>query len=311
MQVVPQAPRVGSKRGQGKIGGRGGTLGLALAAGFAAALLAFLIVRGRLPVRASGRTSVFIVVAARDIPARTRLQAKWLRVRSVLSSDAPDGAVPTVDELVGKVTTEPIAKGAAVMLATVTVSNSALGLAFALPPSERAMTITLDPADSPEQFAKPGDHVDLLATNEPGEPGGSLADARTVLQNVKLLAVGGQTVPDAAPPTAAPTSPAHVTVAVTPSQAQLLVQAAARGKLHLSLRPVDDDAIASLPVFPAMPSVRGMPRPAPPRKSPLRPAPAVDLPEVALPPLPVHLPAAHVTIVVIKGSQSQTVSVEP
>ena len=314
MQVVSHPPKAPS-RGPGKTSGRGSTLAFALAAGLAAALLAFLLVRGRLPAKASTPVSVSVVVAARDIPARTRLTAKWLGVRSIAPSQMPDGAVGSVAELKGKVTTEGITQGAAVTLASVTASSAALGMAFALPPSQRAMTVTLDPADSPSLFARPGDHVDLLATDAPNA---GLAEAHTVLQNVKLLAVGDQTLPDAAPSSPTPSGAAHVTVAVSPAQAQVLAQAAARGKLHLSLRPADDETIAALPVFPVMPTVRDA-RPAPVRRT----KPKKEVPEakekepeeaLPLPPLPMHLapvPPPHVSVIVIKGSQSQTVSVEP
>lgn len=294
---------------------RWSTFSLALAAGLAAALLAFLLVRGRLSASAAVPLHIPVVVAAHDIPARTRLTAGWLRVQQVSPSDLPDDAVATLAELSGKVTTEPIAAGKAVTRSAVTAADAALGMAFALPPSQRAMTVALDPADSGEQFARPGDHVDILATDEPGS---GPAEARTVLQNVRLLAVGSQTSPDAAP--AAPTNgPSHVTVAVSPAQAQALVLAAARGKIHLALRAVDDDAVVSVPAFPAAPRLREAVRPAPshsrPRMHRTAPAPPVKPAEEALPlpPLPVKLslPPSHVTVTVIKGSQSQTVSVEP
>ena len=324
MHVVPnpprsqtpklQMPKGRAARGPGRWGTRGGTLSLALAAGLAAALLAFLLVRGRLAASPAVLARVPVVVAARDIPARTRLSGVWLRVRQAAPAALPEGTGPTVAAFAGKVTTEPIAAGAAVTQQAVAAPTAALGMAFALPPSQRAMTVTLDPTDSADQFVRPGDHVDILATDEPGS---GPAEARTVLQNVRLLAVGTQTSPDAEP-SASASGPAHVTVAVAPAQAQALALAAARGKIHLTLRAADDNAVASLPVFPAVPTPRELSRPAPPHPRlhhPSAPAP-VAAPEetLPLPPLPVHLsppPPARVLVTVIKGSQSQTVSVEP
>ena len=321
MHVVPpsrpqapklQIPKGRAPRGRGLLGARGGTLALALTAGLAAALLAFLLVRGRLAA-APAPALVPVVVAAHDIPARTRLSATWLRVRQAAPADLPDGTDSTVAAFAGKVTTEPIGVGVAVTRQAVTAPSAALGMAFALPSSQRAMTVTLDPTDSADQFARPGDHVDILATDEPGS---GPAEARTVLQNVRLLAVGTQTLPDAEPSVSA-SGPAHVTVAVSPSQAQALVLAAARGKIHLVLRAVDDNAIAVLPAFPAVPPVREPAQPAPrPRLHRVAAITPVVAPEetLPLPPLPVHLPLpppARVTVTIIKGSQTQTVSVEP
>jgi len=292
----PQAPQVRAPKirvphGPGLLGARGGTVALALAAAPAIA--------ARVPV----------VVAARDIPARTRLSAAWLRVRLAAPADLPDGSGATLAAFAGKVTTVQVPSGAALTRQTVTAPSAALGMAFALPPSQRALTVALDPADAADQFVRPGDHVDVLAADEPGS---GAAEVRTVLQNVRLLAVGTQTDPDAIAP--APSSgPAHVTVAVSPAQAQALVLAAARGKIHLALRAADDTAVAALPVFPAMPSAPGPARPAarPPPRRPSAPGPEEPLP---LPPLPVRLapaPPARVSVTIIKGSQSQTVSVEP
>jgi len=304
-----RAPEVRVPRGPGLLGARSGTISLALAAGLAAALLAFLMVRGRLAASPAAQARVPVVVAARDIPARTRLSAAWLRVRQAAPADLPDGVGATVAAFAGKVTVGPVPAGAALTRQAVTEPSAALGMAFALPPSLRALTVALDPSDTADQFVRPGDHVDVLAT---AEPGSGPAEARTVLQNVRLLAVGTQTDPDAAPP--APSSgPAHVTVAVSPAQAQALVLAAARGKIHLALRATDDVAVAALPVFPAMPTAPAPPKPTPRARTRRPPAP---VPEETLPPppLPVRLPPAppaRVIVTIIKGSQSQTVSVEP
>ena len=318
MFVVQDAPRQAPMRpGAPRPPARWGTVGLALGAGLAAALLAFLLVRGRIASGASAPALVSVVVAAQDIPARTRLNDALLQVRAVPPAEVPDGAVKSRADLAGKILLHPIAAGKAVTTQAVAAPGVALGMAFALPPNQRAVTVALDPADGVDEFARPGDHVDILATDEPGS--GS-AETRTVLQNVALLAVGTQTSADDAP---APPSPAgspsasHVTVAVSPVQAQALVLASVRGKIHLALRSADDTGVVSLPVFPAPVPMQEAARPAPlppsirPRPKPAAepewaPLPLPPLTVAALPPRPVR-----VTITVIKGSQSQTVSVAP
>lgn len=283
------------------------TLLPALAAGLAAAGLAFLLVRGRLPAQASAAPlAVMVVVAARDIPARTLLSAGALRLRSVPLRDVPEGAAKSLPVFAGKVSVQPISAGAVLTESVVSAPSAALGMAFALPPSLRAVTVATDPADGVELFVRPEDHVDVLATDEPGS---GPAEARTVLQNVLLLAVGSQISPE--PPADAPAAPvsgaAHITLAVTPRQAQALVLAAARGHLHLALRAAGDGGEAALPALPALPPVH---KPPPPRPV------AHALTPVKIEPLPV-LPAAPplaprpVTITVVKGTLSQTVSVAP
>ena len=145
----------------------------ALAAGLAAAGLAFLLVRGHLPAEAAAPPAVTVVVAARDIPARTLLSASALGLRSVPVSDVPDGAAKSTAAFIGKVSTGPIPAGDVLTQNAVSVPSAALGMAFALPPTLRAVTVATDPADGVELFVRPEDHVDILATDEPGSgPGG-------------------------------------------------------------------------------------------------------------------------------------------
>ena len=292
-----------------------GTFLPALAAGLAAATLAFLLVRSRTPADAAAPPAVSVVVAARDLPARTRLTPALLALRPMSPNDIPDGASKTPAVFTGKITTQPIGAGSAVTDSAVTAPSAALGMAFSLPPTLRAVTVATDPADGgADLFVRPEDHVDILATDEPGS---GPAEARTVLQNVRLLAVGGNTSPD--PPAASsPASggAAHVTVAVTPAQAQMLVLAAARGRLHLSLRAIGDGSETPIPALPAPvlheSILREPPRPRPalsPERAP-KITPLPPLPVVA-PPRPAASPPAPVSIIVIKGAVSQTVTVAP
>lgn len=298
---------------------RGGMLILALSAGLAAALLAFLLVRSHTPAGTSAPETLSVAAASRAIPARTRLTAALLLPRLVPIAQVPEGSYADTAELVGKITAQSISAGSPITKEALAAPGSASGLAFALPATQRAVTIALDPADGIDAFAFPGDHVDILVTDEPGS---GPAQTRTVLQNVSLLAVGTKTAADSAaaaslPPTAA-SGASHVTVGVSPLQAQALVLAAARGKIHLSLRSASDTSIALIP--PALPERNVPASPVlPPHPKPYRrlltpPKAAESLPPIPLSPLPVFVPKLHptaVTITVVKGSQSQTVSVAP
>lgn len=279
----------------------------ALAAGLAAAGLAFLLVRSRLPAEAAASSVVAVVVAARDIPPRTLLTAAALRLRSISVSDVPAGASKTPAQFIGKVSVLPIAAGSPLTQSAVVVPDASLGMAFALPPSLRAVTVATDPADGVDLFVRPQDHVDILATDEPGS---GPAEARTVLQNVLLLAVGSQTSSD--PPASAPTGgAAHVTVAVTPAQAQALVLAAARGHLHLALRAINDGSENALPALPAAPVPRHSLGRAPGPIAKIGPLPPMPVSLLPVKP-PLAAPTQRtVTVTIIKGALSQTVSVAP
>lgn len=303
MQVVPPSPRPQPRPAPPArppaAGAHGSTLALALAAGLAASLLAFLLLRGRAkPVSAA---PVSVVVAARDVPTRARLTPAHLTLRKLPPSAVPEDALTAPAQAVGKITTRPLPAGTPLTRAAVTDGTAALGMAFTLPPSRRAVTVALDPTDSAGEFVRPGDRVDILATDEPGR---GPAEARTVLQNALLLAVGSQTAPGGLPPPPDGAGPGHVTVSVSPSEAQALVLAAARGKLHLALRAVDDNGVTDTAPLSAPPAEADPPPPVSARPSVPKIAPA---PRPHKPPPP----PARVTILVIKGSQSQTVTVAP
>lgn len=316
MQIAPLRPgakTTGTKLQALRQKPQWGTFLPALAAGLAAATLAFLLVRSRTPADAAAASpTVAVVVAAHDLPARTRLTPALLTLRPMPVNDIPEGAAKTPGVFVGEITMAPIGAGSAVTDSAVTAPSAALGMAFSLPPPLRAVTVATDPADGgADLFVRPEDHVDILATDEPGS---GPAQARTVLQNVRLLAVGGNTSPD--PPAASASSPAsggaaHVTVAVTPAQAQMLVLAAARGHLHLALRAIGDGSETPIPALPA-PVVRELPRPRP-VPSPERMPKIMPLPPLRVVPLPrpAAAPPAPVSIVIIKGTVSQTVTVAP
>ena len=305
MQVIPPSPRPQPRPAPPvrptAVGAHGSTLALALAAGLAASLLALLLLRGRAkPVSAA---PVSIVVAARDVPTRARLTPAHLTLRKLPPSDVPEDALTAPAQAVGKITTRPLPTGTPLTRAAVTDGTAALGMAFTLPSSRRAVTVALDPTDSAAEFVRPGDRVDILATDEPGR---GPAEARTVLQNALLLAVGSQTSPDGPPPPPDGAGPGHVTVSVSPPEAQALVLAAARGKLHLALRAVDDNGVTDTAPLSAPPADAD---PEPPPRAPTKP-PAPKPTPAPRPPKPTP-PPARVTILVIKGSQSQTVTVAP
>lgn len=306
MQVVPPSPRPQPRpapHARPPAGLQGSTLALALAAGLAASLLAFLLLRGR--AKPAPVVPVSVVVAARDVPTRARLTPAHLTLRKLPPSDIPDDVLTAPAQAVGKITTRPLPAGTPLTKSAVTDSTAALGMAFTLPPSRRAVTVALDPTDSAGDFVRPGDRVDILATDEPGS---RFAEARTVLQNALLLAVGSQTSPDGPPPPPDGAGPGHVTVSVSPPEAQALVLAAAHGKLHLALRAVDDNSVTDTTPLSAPPADTDLPTrvsahvlPKPP-VSKTAPAPR---PQKPMP------PPARVTILIIKGSQSQTVMVAP
>lgn len=252
---------------------------LAVGLGLLAAVLVFVALRGEGTGGApSGGAVVPVVVAARDIPARTALTADMLRLEQVPSRSVVADAYRERDALVGEVTRYPIAAreqigaqkiAAASALSTKTGDKDAAdGLSFVVPPGKRGVSISITEPSAIGGLIIAGDHVDVIALFDKELAG--IEKAVTALQNVEVLSVAQATqaiVPPAATATPAAgttaatadargTRPVEakaqpqartVTLALTPGQAALVALAEQHGKLWLSLRAYEDDATVDVP----------------------------------------------------------------
>ena len=117
------------------------------------------------------------------------------------------------------------------------------GLASAIPPGERAVTISVDERSGLAGMLKPNDRVDVLLIgahppareNAPEKP-----FARVLLPNVTVLASGSRTGLDV--PGDGEAAYATVTLACTPEESAALALAQAKGELVLVLRNPEDNA---------------------------------------------------------------------
>lgn len=272
------------------------------------------------PARPVAQATVKAVVPVVDVPARRPLRATMFAVRSFQADAVPKDAVSTLAELDGKVSRTALHAGQPIARADTVARSAELGLAFAVRPPRRAVTVALDPVIGVNGFPKPGDRVDVLASFT--TPDGMVT--RTVLEDVEILAYGAEVQAGAAAPAGKPagsdakSQPAAngssdskpqttATLAVLPAEAERLILAESRGKLRLALRAVDDTShgktagiseaqLTGVPVNqkpPAAPTV--VSRPAPAKASQPKPRPAAA-------------PAPH-RILVVRGSEREVVQV--
>ena len=313
--------------------GRNTTLIIAVVAGAAAALLAFLFLnkpaqQAAAPVAVAAPALSPVVVASKDIPARTIVTNDMVKIDNLPKDKLTGQEALAPADVLGKVASVPIATGAPILTSAVMAKDPGIGLAYAFPVNYRAMTVALDPVSSVAGFLKPGDHVDVLATFDAGH-GQSLT--RTVLQDVTLLATGqtamqtytagsGGVMNSGANPVASDGSAPkaqdipNATVLVSPSEAQMLTLASSRGKLMLTLRPAGDTLKQDIPSV-RLSAVSTVPPdlgPAPQRPAPVRyqEPPAPPLPAPA-PPSTMSIAQIPTTITVIRGSDARSVSVGP
>lgn len=162
---------------------------------------------------------VSVVVAARRAPVRALLTADDLRLVEMPVELAPEGALPAVEEAVGRITLIELYPGEPVLLQrlldpTVTLADGRTALALA--ENEVLMAFPADDLLTTLITLRPGDRVDLhlslvfpmdpdLAAEPPaGQPAGAAEQQAeelvtfAVLQNVGVVALPGQ-VAEAAP----------------------------------------------------------------------------------------------------------------
>jgi pilus assembly protein CpaB len=271
-----------------------------------------------------------IAVATRRIEARSVISPDMVATREVQANQCPSGACTASMDVVGKVALATIPPDATLMRDSVAEKGPALGLAYAIPNSMRAVSIGVDPVIGVAGFLKPGDHVDVVATYHSGDN----AIARTIVQDTKLLALGAQVQTDRISkndggPSSSATSKDTATLLVTPSEAERLALADVEGKLRLVLRPAGDlmHVTTTGAVSPSRvsSSVRVEPAPAPARRIsryegqdygrvpsiPINYQPIGTAAEpVKNPTPPVKVEPAKPQIQVIRGIEIQTVEVE-
>jgi pilus assembly protein CpaB len=222
----------------------------ALCAGALAALLSFRTLRAQEMEVAAKTRPMLVVVATREIPARTLVTPDMVEETTRPVAALPPNCANSEQEVVGRVAISALAMNEPVQRAAITAQTASLGLAYAVPEGMRAVTVALDSIIGVAGFLKAGDHVDVVATFDMDRMSNA-AVAKTVLQDVELLAIGPEVRPEEGQSAtgkkgARPKEQPNATLAVTPADAEKLILAESTGKLRLTLRRAGEDLRVSL-----------------------------------------------------------------
>jgi len=227
-----------------------GVMGFGLIAAACAALL--MAALRTEPGSASARvpTTTDVVVAASDIHGLARLDETLVEVRAVPISEAPEARFEDPVSVVGRILNTPAVAGQPITKTMLLQEGDGAKLAMSLPEGVRAVSIELPPSSAMHGLLYPGSRVDVLVTFQRRGYGSAGGGSRTLLQNVRVLAVEHRTVfteedeeaeEDEPPPARRPGQALMVTLMVTPEQAAKLASARGEGTLALSLRnPLDE-----------------------------------------------------------------------
>jgi pilus assembly protein CpaB len=191
-----------------------------------------------------------VLVAKKALPAGTIIDVdsltlqpwpKELMQSAYYVEGQPDG---DPRKLLGTVVRYPITAGQPVTRGSLVGPQDRGFLAAALGPGMRAITVPVNVSSGVAGFVFPGDHVDLVLTQQVtgGGDGPALKVAETIIRNLRVLATDQRiTDKDEDGKTQVRTF-SNVTLEVTPKIAEKIAVAQSLGSLSLSLRSIADNS---------------------------------------------------------------------
>jgi pilus assembly protein CpaB len=197
-------------------------------------------------------SSAKVLIATTDIGVGDRLTASDLQWRDWPADGLSDQYITLASmpdapkKLVGAVARFPIFKGDPIRDDKLAKTDQGY-LSAVLDEGMRGVSVQVSPESGSGGFITPNDHVDIVSTHS--GPSGNISE--TILQNVKVLAIGKQL---AQPPASSNgtsngdggetskgfAAPTIATFELDPQRAQILINAAQNGRLSLVLRSVAD-----------------------------------------------------------------------
>ena len=184
----------------------------------AAVAAALAVLTGVTAAMPAAPPTVPAVVARAELRGGTVLGEGDLELRQVGAGDVPRGHLGSTDGIIGRTLAAPVAEGQVLTALALVSARASAGPGLVVAP------LRLDDAGL-ATLLQPGDVVDVLAADE------QAGQARVVARSVRLVTI--PVVPDDG---SADTAGALVLLAVSPSTATQLAQAAVTGPLTVTWR---------------------------------------------------------------------------
>src|SRR5436309_298341 len=190
-----------------------------------------------------------VLVAKKALPVGTIIDAdsftlqpwpKELMQSAYYVEGQPDG---DPRKLMGTVVRYPITAGQPVTRGSLVGPQDRGFLAAALGPGMRAITVPVNVASSVAGFVFPGDHVDMVLTQQVqgGGEGAALKVSETIIRNLRVLATDQRLTEKNDDGKTEVKTFSNVTLEVTPRIAEKIAVAQSLGTLSLSLRSIADN----------------------------------------------------------------------
>ncbi|MBW8752881.1 MAG: Flp pilus assembly protein CpaB [Sphingomonadales bacterium] len=187
-----------------------------------------------------------VLVAQRALPVGTIITADSIAFQAwpkdmVQDAYFLDGEAD-MTKLLGTVVRYPVTAGQPLTQGALVAPGDRGFLAAALGPGMRAITIPVSAKTGVAGFVFPGDHVDLVLTQQvKGADNASLKASETILKNLRVLATDQSTTTETVEGKSVVRTSSTVTLEVTPRIAEKVTVAETIGQLSLSLRSLADN----------------------------------------------------------------------
>lgn len=196
-----------------------------------------------------------VVMAATDIPFGVKLEAFHLETIDWPGTNIPADSFDNIENVLGRITKNSFHAGEVINAKRITEHLGGSMLSSLIRQDSRAISIRVDDVVGVSGFVLPGNHVDILATRITRSGGAPKAKTRTILENIKVLAVDQEASPDKEKPAVVKS----VTLELKPDEAEKIAAAMQEGKIQLTLRnPLDSGRIER----------KAKPKPAPVKTKP-------------------------------------------
>jgi len=157
---------------------------------------------------------------------------KGLSEGYTVRSENPDA----VSTMVGQLARMPILVGEPIVSTKLVRSDRGF-LSAILPAGMRAVAVRVNAASTAGGFILPEDRVDIMLVRQ--RPGGD-PSSETILSNIRVLAIDQHVEQTGGEQKAALVAQDTATLALTPEQAELIIQAQQMGSISLALRSIRD-----------------------------------------------------------------------
>lgn len=180
---------------------------------------------------------VSVVVAKQDVGPAQALTLADLTTTKMPANAVPSQSFNDPNQVAGRVTTTQLVKGLPIVEPSLAEQGAGSGPQALVPAGYRAITLQVNEFSGVAGMLAPGNRVDVITVIRDGQQ----AMARTIVQGLKVLAIGRDLAKhegnEANPPANS------VTLLVTPEQAQAIQLAMSNGQPWLALRSTRDEEL--------------------------------------------------------------------